>query len=105
MAVYASIDRENFPHELGLKVTEIQWLEKELRGHNANYQGGMERRVMGPYWEPEYRFVLLKWEPQYLNKQWQHEMGKQRTVLLETSDPDQMIATLKMLLSIEREPR
>lgn len=99
MAVYAPLTRENFPHELGLKVTEIQWLEKELRGHNANYQGGMERRVMGPYWEPEYRFVLLKWEPN------DARTTKTRRVLLETSDPDQMIATLTMLLSIEREPK
>ena len=99
MAVYASIDRENFPHELGLKVTEIQWLEKELRGHKADYQVGIERRVMGGRWEPEYRFILLKWEPN-----WARTI-KTREALLETSDPDQVIATLKMLISIEREPK
>ena len=99
MAVYAPIDRENFPQELALKVREIEWLEKELRRHNPNYQVGMERRVMGPYWEPEYRFVLLKWEPNDARTM------KTRRVLLETSDPDQMIATLKMLISIEREPK
>ena len=103
--MYAPIDRANYPREMELKVTEIQWLEKELRGHKADYQVGMERKLLGSKWEPEYRYIVLKWEPQYLNKQWQHEMGKQRTVLLETTDPDQMIATLKMLLSIEREPR
>ena len=30
-----------------LKVTEIQWLEKELRGHNGSYQVGMERKLLG----------------------------------------------------------
>lgn len=99
MAVYAPIDRENFPQELALKVTEIQLLEKILRSNNANYQGGMERRVMGPYWEPEYRYIVLKWEPNDARTM------KTRRVLLETSDPDQMIATLKMLISIEREPK
>jgi len=103
--MYAPITKGNFPHEDELRVTEIMWLEQQLREHNPNYQVGMERRVMGDKWEPEYRFIVTKWEPQYLNKQWQHEMGKQRTVLLETSDPDQVIATLKMLLSIEREPK
>jgi hypothetical protein len=105
MAVYAPIDRENFPHETELRVTEMQGLERKLRQYNANYQVGMERRVMWDLDEAEYRYIVLKWEPQYLNKQWQHEMGKQRTVLLETTDPDQVIATLKMLLSIEREPK
>jgi hypothetical protein len=100
MAVYAPITRENYPQELTLKVTEIQWLEKELRRHKADYQVGMERRVMWDLDAAEYRFVLLKWEPN-----WATAMQKTRQVLLETSDPDQMIATLKMLLSIEREPR
>jgi hypothetical protein len=99
MAMYAPIDRANYPREMELKVTEIQWLEKELRGHKADYQVGMERRVMGGRWEPEYRFILLKWEPN-----WARTI-KTREALLETSDPDQVIATLKMLLSIEREPR
>lgn len=100
MAVYAPIDRVLYPQELELKVTEIQWLEQELRGHNADYQVGIKRRVMGPYWGPEYRFILLKWESDFINTG-----GSKRNLLLETSDPDQMIATLKMLLSIEREPK
>jgi len=99
MAVYAPIDREHYPQELTLKVTEMQWLEKELRGHNLNYQMGMERRLMGVYWEPEYRFILLKWGRSSTTGE------NKRNVLLETSDPDQVIATLKMLLSIEREPK
>ena len=99
MAVYAPINRTVYPHETELKVTEITWLERGLRGHNANYQVGMERRVMGPYWEPEYKYHVLKWEPN------DARTTKTRNVLLETSDPDQVIATLKMLLSIEREPR
>lgn len=105
MAIYAPIDRENYPQELTLKVMEITLLEKALRAHNGKYQMALERRLLGSHWDPEYRYIVLKWEPQYLNKQWQHEMGRQRTVLLETTDPDQMIATLKMLLSVEREPR
>ena len=99
MAVYAPIYRENYPRELALKVHEIERLEKELRGHNADYQVGMERRVMGDTWEHEYRYILLKWEPSWAAS------TKTRGVLLETTDPDQMIATMKMLLSIEREPR
>jgi hypothetical protein len=103
MAMYAPITRENYPRELALKVTEIEWLEKELRGHNPNYQVGMERRVMWDLDEAEYRYIVLKWEKRSV-------VGAtttydKRRVLLETSDPDQMIATLKMLLSIEREPR
>jgi hypothetical protein len=99
MAVYAPIVRENYPRELALKVTEIEWLEKELRRHKADYQVGMERRVMGDTWEHEYKYHVLKWEPNWTTT------AKTREVLLETTDPDQVIATLKMLLSIEREPR
>tara|TARA_R110000868_G_scaffold221889_1_gene473691 strand:- start:4013 stop:4306 length:294 start_codon:yes stop_codon:yes gene_type:complete len=97
--MYAPIDRANYPREMELKVTEIQWLEKELRGHNANYQVGLERRVMGEQWEPEYKYHVLKWKPNDMRT------TKTREVLLDTTDPDQVIATLKMLLSIEREPR
>ena len=100
MAMYAPIDRENFPHELGLKGAEIEWLEKALRGHNPNYQVGMGRRVLGSWqWEPEYKYHVLKWKPNDIRT------IKTREVLLETADPDQVIATLKMLISIEREPR
>ena len=100
MAMYAPLDRENYPQEVELKVTEIEWLEKELRGHNANYQVSIGRRVLGAWqWEPEYKYHVLKWEPNEIRTM------KTRQVLLETSDPDQVIATLKMLLSIEREPR
>ena len=100
MAMYAPITREVYPLEVELKAQEITWLEKALRAHNANYQVGMERRLLGSHWEPEYKYVLLKWE-----------MGRTRDprntrhVLLETTDPDQVIATMKMLISIEREPR
>jgi len=99
MAVYAPIYRENYPQELALKVHEIEWFEKELRGHNANYQVGMERRVTWDLDEAEYRYIVLKWG---LND---NREVKARQVLLETTDPDQVIATLAMLLSIEREPR
>ena len=99
MAVYASIDRENFPLEVELRAQVIQWFEKALRAHNANYQVGMERRVMGDLDEAEYRYIVLKWG---LNNA---RTMKTREVLLETTDPDQVIATLKMLISIEREPR
>jgi hypothetical protein len=100
MAVYAPLDKENFPQELALKVRQIEWLETELRGHNPNYQVGMERRVMWDLDEAEYRYIVLKWESDFINT-----AGNKRNVLLETTDPDQVIATLKMLLSIEREPR
>jgi hypothetical protein len=99
MAVYAPIDRVNYPHETELKVQEITWLERGLRGHNANYQVGMERRVMWDLDEAEYRYIVLKWKPTSVGS------IKTREVLLETTDPDQVIATLTMLISIEREPR
>jgi hypothetical protein len=100
MPVYAPLDKENFPHETELKVTEMQRLEGELLEHSGRYQVGMERRVMGSQWEPEYRYIVVKWESDFINT-----AGNKRNVLLETTDPDQVIATLKMLLSIEREPR
>jgi tricorn protease-like protein len=99
MPVYAPLDKDNYPHETELKVKKIAWLETELRGYNANYQVGMERRVIGEKWEPEYRYHVLKWGPNDMRT------TKTREVLLETADPDQVIATLAMLLSIEREPR
>jgi len=99
MAVYAPIDRENFPHETELRVTEMQGLERKLRQYNANYQVGMERRVLWGLDEAEYRYIVLKWKPTSVGS------IKTREVLLETTDPDQVIATLKMLLSIEREPK
>ena len=102
MAVYAPIDRENFPLEVELRAQVIQWFEKALRAHNANYQVGMERRVMGDLDEAEYRYIVLKWEPNWATTT---RAAKTRHVLLETTDPDQVIATLKMLISIEREPR
>lgn len=97
--MYAPIDRVNYPQELALKVNKLQWFEKALRAHNANYQVGMERRVVGDLDEAEYRYIVLKWESDFANKR-----GNKRNVLLETSDPDQVIATLTMLISIEREP-
>jgi hypothetical protein len=60
----------------------------------------MERRVMWDLDEAEYRYIVLKWEMGRLR-----DPRNTRHVLLETTDPDQVIATLKMLLSIEREPR
>jgi len=60
---------------------------------------GMERRAMGDTWEHEYKYHVLKREPN-----WARTI-KTREVLLETTDPDQVIATLTMLISIEREPR
>jgi len=99
MAVYAPITKGNFPHEDELRAMEIVWLEQQLRGHKADYQVGMERRVMGDKWEPEYRYIVLKWERSSTTGE------NKRRVLLETSDPDQVTATLKMLISIEREPR
>lgn len=99
MAVYAPIDRENYPRELALKVAEIQWLEKELRKDNPNYQVGMERRVLWDLDEAEYKYIVVKWGPNDTRD------VKARQVLLETTNPDQVIATLTMLLSIEREPR
>lgn len=81
------------------RINKIQWFEKELRGYNTNYQVGMERRVMGDLDEAEYRYIVLKWG---INKA---RTMTTREVLLETTDPDQVIATLKMLISIEREPR
>jgi len=99
MAVYAPIDRENYPRELVFKVREIKWLEKELTSEVAIYQVGMERRVLWDLDEAEYRYIVLKWE------QNDARTIKTREVLLETTDPDQVIATLKMLISIEREPR
>jgi hypothetical protein len=100
MAVYAPIARGNYPQEVKLKVREIAWLEERLRGHNASYQINMERRVLWDLDEAEYKYIVLKWEPN-----WATAMRRTREVLLETTDPDQVIATLKMLLSIEREPR
>ena len=100
MAVYAPIDRENYPLEVELKVQVIQWFEKALRAHNANYQVALERRLLGSHWDPEYKYVLLKWEMGHTR-----DPRNTRHVLLETTDPDQMIATLTMLVSIEREPR
>jgi hypothetical protein len=99
MAVYAPIDRENYPQELVFKVREIKWLEKELTSEVAIYQVGMERRVLWDLDEAEYRYIVLKWE------QNDARTIKTREVLLETTDPDRVIATLKMLISIEREPR
>ena len=101
MAMYAPIDRDNYPQELALKVEEMAWLEKELLEYSGRYQIGLERRVMGEKWEPEYKYHVVKWEL----TGWPMTKEKTRRVLLETSDPDQVIATLKMLLSIEREPR
>jgi len=97
MAMYAPITKE--ARKLELKTMEIQWLEKQLRGHNGSYQVGMERRVMWDLDAAEYRYILVKWEPN------DARTTKTRRVLLETSDPDQVIATLKMLISIEREPK
>ena len=104
--MYAPIDRVNYPQELALKVNKLQWFEKALRAHNANYQVGMERRVVGDLDEAEYRYIVLKWERQATAIPGLYKTGPNtRHVLLETSDPDQVIATLMMLISIEREPR
>lgn len=88
--LYAAVtDRSAWP----LGVEELEYLEKKLRLFDFRYQMGMERRMLESHADPEYRYVLLRWE--------NHGDGNKRIVVLETHDVEQMASALKMLISIE----
>jgi hypothetical protein len=76
---------------------ELEYLEKELRRTNANYQVSAEQRMFASQDHPEYRFVLLKWsvDPNTL-------LHKRKEVLV-TNDVQHMASVMKMLISIEKE--
>ena len=73
---------------------ELEYLEKELRRTNANYQVSAEQRMFASQDLPEYRFVLLKWsvDPNSL-------LHKREEVLV-TNDVQHMASVMKMLISI-----
>lgn len=77
---------------------ELEYLEKELRRTNANYQVSAEQRMFASQDLPEYRFVLLKW-----NVYPKNSLLHKREVVLETHDAQHMASVMKMLLSIEKE--
>ena len=74
---------------------EIEYLEKELRRINANYQLGAEQRMFAFEDFPEYRFVLMKWNRD------PNTLEKKREEVLVTHDVQHMASVLKMLISIE----
>ena len=76
---------------------ELEYLEKELRRTNANYQVSAEQRMFASQDLPEYRFVLLKWSVD------PNTLERKREVVLETHDAQHMASVMKMLLSIEKE--
>ena len=76
---------------------ELEYLEKELRRNNANYQVSAEQRMFASQDLPEYRFVLLKWDTN------PNTLERKREVVLETHDAQHMASVMKMLLSIEKE--
>ena len=77
---------------------ELEYLEKELRRTNANYQVGAERRMFESQDLPEYRFVLLKW-----NVHPKNSLLHKREEVLVTDDVQHMASVMKMLISIEEE--
>jgi hypothetical protein len=76
---------------------ELEYLEKELRRINANYQVSAEQRMFESQDLPAHRFVLLKWDVNPKN------LERKREVVLETHDVQHMASVMKMLLSIEKE--
>lgn len=76
---------------------ELEYLEKELRRINANYQVGAEQRMFAFGDHPQYRFVLLKWS------QDPNTFGNKREEVLVTHDVQHMASVLKMLILVEKE--
>lgn len=87
--LYAMVDKTAW--KLGWE--ELEYLEKKLKRLDPHYQMGIQRRMFESHADPEYRFVLLRWE--------NHGDGNKRIVVLDTHDIEQMASALKMLVSIE----
>jgi len=73
---------------------EVQDMHKYLNKMSYSYQLVLEKRMFATQFGAEYRGVLIKW-----GKVQKTHNETERVVLLETTDPEQMRATLFMLIN------
>lgn len=94
-------DHKNKHMDWPLEWEKCNDMFKYLNRMMWGYQLNIERRMLYSALHPEYRCVLVKWEQETPTAQHtQTDLPKKkREVLLETSDPAQMEATLFMLIN------
>jgi hypothetical protein len=88
-------DHKNKHMDWPLEWEKCNDMFKYLNRMMWGYQLNIERRMLYSALHPEYRCVLVKWDEDRANNNEQ----RKREVLLETSDPAQMEATLFMLIN------
>ena len=91
--MYAPIERRQL-HGLPLKFEKLEWLEKKLKKLNPTYQLVVSRRMFDVAYMEEYQFTVVRWEA---------PMKTKRTLVLETTDLEQMESALFMLINVEEE--
>lgn len=92
--MYAPIERRQL-HGLPLGFEKLEWLEKRLKKLNPTYQLVISRRMFDVAFMEEYQFTLIRWV--------RTSMENKRTLVLETTDLEQMESALFMLINTEEE--
>ena len=92
--MYAPIERRQI-YGLPMEFAKLEWLEKRLKNLHAKYQLVISRRMFDVAFMEEFQFTLISWENN--PTVWE----KKRTVLLETTDLEQMESALFMLINTE----
>ena len=82
---------------LPLKFDKMEWLGKRLKRFDPNYQLVISKRVFDVAYMEEFQFTLVRW------RQDPNTWDKKRTVVLETTDLEQMESALLMLINVEEE--
>ena len=81
--------------ELPLKFGKLEWLGKKLKSLAPSYQLVIARRMFDVAFMEEYQFALVRWV--------RTSMENKRTLVLETTDLEQMESALFMLINVEEE--
>jgi hypothetical protein len=92
--MYAAIENKR---EILLKFEKLEWFEKKLKSLDAAYQLVIARRMFDLAHMAEFQFALVKWV--------RTSMEYKRTLVLETTDLEQMESALFMLINVEEENR
>lgn len=90
--MYVAIENKR---ELPLKFEKLEWLGKKLRSLDATYQLVIARRMFDVAFMEEFQFALVRWV--------RTSMENKRTLVLETTDLEQMESALFMLINVEEE--
>ena len=90
--MYVAIENKR---ELPLKFEKLEWLGKKLKSLAPSYQLLISRRMFDVAFMEEFQFALVRWG--------RTSMENKRTLVLETTDLEQMESALFMLINTEEE--